>query len=313
MKRLMPTSLIDYLSANTNNFVADLFQISLPNGQTINATSGQWGITVPSGTNGWVTGSGSSLPTTTFHATDFGIWSRGAITSEAGFDLNTNTMDLTCQPSSINTLYPGLNMPILQAALNGLFDFALVNVWTVYMPLGSYGDVSNGVETKFLGQIAETTEINSTHVTFAVGDPFYLLNLKIPTRTFKPDCAWNFGDGNCNPPGGISAFTQAFTAASGSTVWSLTPATAFSQAAGYFTQGIATCVSGANAGLSQTVKLHASGVLTMMNPWLIAPNVGDTFSVVAGCDRTPTMCQNKFSNLVNFGGTTFVPPASQAV
>lgn len=313
MKRLMPISLIDYLSANANNFVADLFQISLPNGQTINATSGQWSITVPSGTNGWVTGGGSSLPTTTFSAIDFGIWSRGAITSEAGFNLNTNTMDLTCQPSSINTLYPGLNMPILQAALNGLFDFALVNVWTVYMPLGSYGDVSNGVETKFTGQIAETTEINSTHVTFSVGDPFYLLNLKIPTRTFKPDCAWNFGDGNCNPPGGITAFTQAFTAASGSTVWSLTPATSFSQAAGYFTQGIVTCISGANAGLSQTVKLHASGVLTMMNPWLIAPNVGDTFSVVAGCDRTPTMCQNKFNNLINFGGTTFVPPASQAV
>jgi uncharacterized phage protein (TIGR02218 family) len=312
MKRLMPNSLITYLQSNTNNYVADLFQISLPNGQTINATSGQWGITVPEGTNGWVTPSGSNLSTTTFHATDYGVWSRGAITSEAGFDLNSNTMTLTCVPQA-GTAYPGLNVGILYAALNGLFDAATVTVWTAYMPIRSYGHVSHGIETKFFGTITKINEIDTTHVEFDVGDPLYLLNLKVPTRCFKPDCAWNFGDGNCNPPKGIASYTQAFTAAEGSTVWSLMPATAFTQAAGYFTQGIVSCTSGANSGLSQTVKLHASGTLTMMNPWLLAPNVGDTFSVVAGCDHTPTTCLNKFDNLGNFGGTPFVPPQSQTV
>ena len=311
MKRLFPSSLIEFLQSNQNCLRADLFQISLPNGQTINATSGQWDITVASGTNGWVTPSGSSLSTTTFSATQYGVWSRGAITSEASFDLQAGSMSLTCVPQT-GTQYPGLSIGILAAALNGLFDGATVTVWTAYMPFGSYGDVSAGIETKFLGTITKINNINSTHVEFDVGDPFYLLNLKVPTRCFKPDCPWSFADGNCNVSGGASAYTQAFTAASGSTVWSLTPATAFSQAAGYFTQGVVTCTAGANAGLSQTVKLHASGVLTMMNPWLLTPSVGDTFSVIAGCDKTPTTCQNKFNNLINFGGTPFVPPSSQA-
>jgi uncharacterized phage protein (TIGR02218 family) len=318
MKRLYPSQLQTYLASNTNNYVVDLFQITLPNGQVINATSGQFGITVPSGTPGWVNGSGASLPTTTFHATDYGIWSRGSITLEAGFDLKSNTMELTCEPGSNNINYPGLSLPILNASLNGLFDFAAVSVWTAYMPIGNYGNVGHGIETKFFGEIAKTNELDSKHVTFEVADPFYLLNLKIPSRTFRPDSPWMPGDVNF----GMSVtgtdingyqMTQAFTAAAGSTMWSLTPATRFAQPAGYFTQGVVTCTGGANEGLSQTVKLHASGVLTLMNPWLITPSVGDTFSVVVGYDGTYTTLVEKFGNGINFGGTPFVPPATQTV
>ena len=68
---------------------------------------------------------------------------------------------------------------------------------------------------------------------------------------------------------GPAAYTVAFTAKSGSTQWLLTPTSAFTQAVGYFTQGVVTCTSGANNGLAQTVKLHdASGNLELMQPWL---------------------------------------------
>ena len=318
MKRLMTSGLISWLAANRNCLRADLFQITLANGQGITATNGQRAITVVSGTAGWVDASGASLPTTTFHSKTYGRWSRGPIVSEASFSLKSNPMKLTCVPSA-TTVYPGLNVPVLNAALGRLFDAATVQVWTAYMPLGQYGTVQ-GVETKFYGTINKCSKLTSTSVEFDCGDPFFLLggNTKVPTRCFKPDCPWSFGDGNC----GINLsgtdtngyhITQAFTAANGSTAWQLLPVTSFSQPNGYFTQGIVTCTSGANAGLSQTVKLHASGALTLMAPWLIAPNPGDTFSVVAGCDRTFTTCQNKFNNKVNFGGTPYVPPQTRSI
>jgi hypothetical protein len=50
-----------------------------------------------------------------------------------------------------------------------------------------------------------------------------------------------------------------------------------------------------------------------MNPWLLPVEPGDTFSVLVGCDHTPTTCQNKFGNRINFGGTPFVPPETAAV
>src|ERR1035438_3570173 len=97
MKR-MPSQLIAYLQTNPGTSRADLFSIALPNSQTVNATSGQFDLTVPSGTPGWV---GS---TTTFYASQYGVWSRGAITSDASFDLHSNTMDLTCIPQ-LGTIY----------------------------------------------------------------------------------------------------------------------------------------------------------------------------------------------------------------
>jgi uncharacterized phage protein (TIGR02218 family) len=306
MKRIMPSGLISYLQANPNVSKADLFVITLVNGQVIYATEGQFSITVPSGTSGW-TGS-----TTTFHSTIYGRWERGPITSEASFDLNANSMALTCVPQP-GTAYPGLNLGILAAAFNGLFDASTISVYTAYMPSNEYGNVSAGIETKFFGFIEKITDINRSHVEFECQDPLYLLNQKIPARIIQSGCQWSFCDSNCGLL--ASNYTISFTAKFGSTQSTLTPSTAFTQATGYFSQGVITCTSGDNLGLSQTVKLHdSSGNLEMTLPWLMPVQVGDTYSVIKGCDKSATMCAETIlpngsvvNNLVHFSGAIAVP------
>lgn len=273
-------------------------------------TDGQSDITVPSGTPGWAGG------TVTFKATTYGRWSRGAITSEASFDCSSNTMTLTCVPQP-KTAYPGLSTGILSAAMNGLFDAAQVQVYTAYMPLGHYGDVHYGIETKWLGTITKINDINRSKVEFECADPFYLLNMKVPTRLIQSNCPWSFADSNCNLA--AANYTQAVTAKAGSDKWTLIPAATLPQAAGYFAQGVVTCLTGANNGLSQTVKAHANGVLTMAAPWLLPVSAGDTFNVLAGCDKTLTSCKTRqtaagspVDNSVNFGGMPFTPVPSAA-
>lgn len=313
MKRLMSTTLINWLAANKNCLKADLFAVTLPTGTVFYATEGQWKVTVPSGTLGW---SGS---TATFESTKYGRWSRGVITSEAGFDLKANSMDIICVPQPTTT-YPGLTSTgLLAAAANGLFDAASLTVYTAYFAAGQYGTIpAGGIETKFQGTITSVKGISRVKVEFECGDPLYLANQKVPNRTFQPSCPWSFCDSNCT----LSAanYTVAFTAASGSTQYVLIPTSAFSQAAGYFTQGVVTCTAGNNAGLSQSVKLHASGALVLMNPWMLPVSVGDTFSVIAGCDKTMTACAGRkqangtaVNNLLNFGGTPFTPPATTSL
>ena len=301
----MPYGLITWLQSNPNCVRADLFTIALPNGQAIHATSGQFDITVPSGTAGW-TGA-----TTTFHANQYGVWERGAITSTAGFDLSANTMTLTCIPQP-STPYPGLTVGLLSAALNSLFDAAVVTVQTVYMPFGDYGDVSSGVERKFVGQITTIDDISRNKVMFTCADYLYLLNLKVPSRLIQSNCPWSFADVNCGLT--ASSYTETFTADTGTTKWSLKPASAFTAASGYYTQGVVKCLTGTNAGLSQCVKSHdTTGKLQLMYPWLLTPAVGDTFSVIAGCDKSVSTCGQKFSNTIHFGGQPFVPVPTAAV
>jgi uncharacterized phage protein (TIGR02218 family) len=313
MKRLMPSSLISFLqNTNYRNILkADCFSITLPTGATMYVTEGQFDLTIPSGTGGWSGG------TTTFSAMQSGRWNRGAITSEATFSMDSNTMDLTCVPQA-STVYPSTTIGILNAALNGLFDAATVTVYTAYMPQGQYGNVSNGIETKFFGTITKISDINRLKVVFECADPLYLLAMKIPTKVFKAGCPWSFGDSNCTL--NAANYTVAFTAASGSTSSALTPVTAFTQAAGYFTQGVVTCTSGNNGGLSKTVELHAGGVITVDSHWLFPVNPGDTFSVLKGCDKTMTTCAatktaagTATNNLINYGGEDFIPPPTNAV
>lgn len=310
MKRLMPGSLISFLQAHRNCTKADCFAITLPTGTVMYVTEGQLDITIPSGTNGW---SGS---TTTFKAAQYGRWSRGSIISSAGNDLSANTMGLTCVPQQ-NTPYPGLNVGLLNAALNHLFDAATVFVYTVYMPVNSYGLVTAGVETKFQGTITRVPSIGRNKIEFECADPLYLLNMKVPSRLLQTNCPWSFCDANCTLS--VADFTVNFTAHASSTQSTLTPTSAFSQAAGYFNQGVVKCLTGANAGLSQTVKIHAGGNVTLMVPWLLPVVAGDTFSVIKGCDKTLTMCKNSIKasgasidNSVNNGGTPFAPVPSTA-
>jgi uncharacterized phage protein (TIGR02218 family) len=304
MKRLMPASLIEFLQTTQNCVRADLFTIALPNGQAIYATSGQFDIPIPTGTAGW-TGA-----TTTFYANQYGVWSRGSITSEASFSLSSNTMTLECVPQQ-STRYPGLNVGLLSAALNSLFDAAQVTVQTVYMPFGAYGDVSAGVETKWVGQITKIDSITRNKVSFECADYLYLLNIQVPSRLVQSNCPWSFADTNCSLD--ASTYTTAFTAAAGTTKWSMTPAIPFTAANGAFTQGVVKCVTGTNAGLSQSVKLHDGNTLQLMAPWLISPAVGDTFTVIQGCDKSLTTCNQKFGNQIHFGGQPLTPVSSAAV
>ena len=78
----------------------------------------------------------------------------------------------------------------------------------------------------------------------------------------------------------------------------------------WFTRGLVTFTSGANAGRAQEVKRHVAGSEATLELWqpmahAIAP--GDAFTVTAGCDKHFATCQAKFANAVNFRGFPHMP------
>lgn len=81
----------------------------------------------------------------------------------------------------------------------------------------------------------------------------------------------------------------------------------YDYAAGFFAFGTVTWDTGANAGTTQDVRTFSPGVVTLglPAPYAIAP--GDTYTIVAGCDRQVGTCVKHFNNVVNFRGEPYIP------
>lgn len=81
--------------------------------------------------------------------------------------------------------------------------------------------------------------------------------------------------------------------------------TGLSQPQNWCTNGILEWTSGNNTGRKHEVKKHEVAASTTIELFL-APGrpieLGNTFTITAGCDKTLNTCKTKFNNVINFGG-----------
>lgn len=82
-------------------------------------------------------------------------------------------------------------------------------------------------------------------------------------------------------------------------------------AAGWFSLGTLTWATGADAGRVEHVEEHrkdASGVtIVLRQGGGNTAQIGDGFSIVAGCDKKFATCKAKFANAINFRGFPHLP------
>ena len=79
------------------------------------------------------------------------------------------------------------------------------------------------------------------------------------------------------------------------------------QANGYFANGLVTFTSGANTGQSMEVREFSTKRFGLFLPMTSVITVGDSFTVIAGCDKRFDSCVGKFNNALNFRGEPHVP------
>lgn len=172
---------------------------------------------------------------------------------------------------------------------------------------GNWAQPSDGLEPVIAGTIGEGTLRSSSLVFELRGLQQYLQQPlgDVSSKTCRAHFA-DFPSVNNNNRCRLSPATYTFSA----TVTSVASnqqftASALTQAADYFAEGIVSWTSGPSAGLRQKVKTHATGgVLTLLLPMLLTVSVGDAFEVIAGCrKRLDEDCRDKFGgNVLNFQG-----------
>jgi uncharacterized phage protein (TIGR02218 family) len=184
----------------------------------------------------------------------------------------------------------------------GLYDDAAVEIWRV-----NWQDVSQRVLMR-AGSLGEVRRAGLAFTAEVRGLAHYLQQPK--GRLYQYGCDADLGDARCTVDLTDADFrgTGTVTAASSTRLFTASGLGAF--AGGWFTRGLVTFTSGANAGRAQEVKRHAGGMAASIELWQpmalpIAP--GDTFIITAGCDKRFPTCQEKFANAVNFRGFPHMP------
>lgn len=147
-------------------------------------------------------------------------------------------------------------------------------------------------------------------VDLKVNSPLALLDTQLPRELWQAGCLNTVYDAACTLAVATFSVTATTTTASDATRTAFQ--TNLAQAGGYFNQGYAIGLTGANAGFQRAIKTHSSsgGVLVSASPWPFAVGIGDTFTVVPGCDGTQSTCTNKFANVIHFRGQPYIPTAN---
>lgn len=124
-------------------------------------------------------------------------------------------------------------------------------------------------------------------------------------EVFSRNCRYDLGDARCTVS--LGPLTAAGTVSGVTSQRNTFNASGITATANYYDYGKLTWTSGDNDGLSFDVKLHSGASVELQ---LDCPNdvqVGDTFNIIAGCDKLIDTCKTKFTNFVNYGGFPFIP------
>lgn len=209
-----------------------------------------------------------------------------AVTSQAGLAVDNLEFEGMLSSSAITEA----------DMLSGKYDHAEITIFMV-----NYADPVMGklhLKTGWLGEVTLqggqfTAELRglSSRLQQTIGEVY--------TNT----CRAKLGDGRC----GVNLAGFTFTG----TVTVVEAAHAFTdsskaQASGYFANGLITFTSGANDGFSMEVRDYAAGRFGLFLPMPNAIEVGDAYTVIAGCDKTFGACVSKFNNALNFRGEPHV-------
>ncbi len=184
----------------------------------------------------------------------------------------------------------------------GRWDYATIEMFEV-----NYNDLTMGRNLIRKGTLGELTGTRRGYKAELRGQ-FQKLSRRIVRVTTK-DCSARLGDARCGV--NVVPYTVTGSVDTATSQRQFTD-TARTEAANWFTAGKLTWTSGLNTGLSMEVKRStAAGVIELHETMPFEVQVGDEYSMYAGCTRRfEEDCVGKFANGINFRGFPYLPLAN---
>ena len=213
---------------------------------------------------------------------------------QRGLQVDTLTLNVMALPTD---LLGGVTWDI--AARSGALDGTIIKIDKAFLP--GWGSPAESLNF-FFGKV-KSPKVGELIVTLTVVSDDDFLNTPIPKLSFQPGCVRDVYGPGCTVVraayqrvGNVGAIVNRIKFVSG-----------LPDPDGWYALGSVTFNSGQNSGVRRSIKSFVGGVIELSNPLVFDLATGDAFIIVAGCDKTTTMCAAKFNNLPNYKGTPFVP------
>lgn len=194
-----------------------------------------------------------------------------------------------------------------QDLAGGVYQGARVEVW-----LYPWSDAGGELPVRVTAGYIATTEQGDVSYKAEVLTDGERLRQRALTGSYTASCRWVLGDAMCGVD--LAPLTVA-----GGVTGILTPSARINASRrtfldagladpdGYFSGGRLVWLTGANAGQSSEVKDNQGGVVTLWDSMLDEIELGDTYEIQPGCDKTATTCKAKYANYLNYGGFPDIP------
>lgn len=279
MTKTATPELIDLLNTSKTFAMADLYTITLIGGGVLRYTSADRAVS-------WGGNSFQLGP----------LIKRGRTRLQVGIQVDSLDMTLSA-PDTVQVN----SKPLMAFIASGGLDGARITLQRGFM--ASWASDPVGALFMFSGRVNDVS-MGRYEARISVQSDLELLDTKVPRNLYQPGCVNTLYDSAC----GVNRASLTVTSSvSGITSRSKFTASALTQAAGYFELGVVGFTTGPNAGVSRTVRSFASGVVETIAPFPFTPQVGNTFTIVPGCDKTVATCNGRFGNKLRFRGFPFIP------
>lgn len=281
-----PGALVTLLNSRAPLVKADIYTLTLAGGTVLRWSGHDTPLTV----NGQTYALGPKIK-------------RDRVRFVVGIEVNTLTVSLWDEGATL------INGRPLLAFIHarGLYG-ARLSLSRVFWGFGDAGPV--GSLLWFPGRVADAT-VDRNEARLVIKSDLEDLDTMVPAEVYQPGCLNDVYDPDCGAD--RAAFTVTGAAVGTTDITRTAFGHALAQPNGYFDLGVVRMTSGANAGVSRTVKRYVTTQLNVLQPFPFAVANGDTFTLTAGCNKSKTDANGcpKFHSSANvilrFRGQPFIP------
>lgn len=191
--------------------------------------------------------------------------------------------------------------------LNGVYDYAKVKIFLI-----NYNNTADGIIVLSNGKMGEV-KLTKNQFTVEIRSLIQILSQNYG-RVESPTCDAEFGDSRCGV--NLAGSAGGINITHSGTVTSVTDNRLFIASTlssgipdNWFKDGKITWLTGSNSNAVMDVKGYTQSTRQIELQFETGANiqVGDTFSIIAGCDKLDSTCRITWNNLVNFRGFPHVP------